>query len=145
MPPPDETGKPPLLGSRGGVPSDLMVGQNTSVSRVSDSLQLKLLRRFVEDETYLQRFVEAAVLEALQHGSALWWERRAEAFDDAAPRLSDFHGQATPDELRAAVIRCRETAEACRQHAQILADMDDGPNPAALGITATDLEAVWAA
>ena len=48
------------------------------------------------------------------------WERRAAAWEAARPRADDFNGRATRDELVDREIRCRDTAAACRAHAQVL-------------------------
>jgi hypothetical protein len=55
------------------------------------------------------------------------WERRAAAWEDARPRLGDYNGCATPDELVDRDIRCRQIAQACRSHAQVLRTADVVP------------------
>jgi hypothetical protein len=58
--------------------------------------------------------------DALTAADVQYWLRRAEAFEDAAPRAGDYCGQASREELRAAYQRCMDTARTCRAHAQLL-------------------------
>ncbi len=51
-----------------------------------------------------------------------YWLRRAEEFEAAAPRPSDFHGKATEEELDEAWLRCLNMAELCRLHGALLAE-----------------------
>lgn len=62
------------------------------------------------------RFVQDVLAEA----TAVYWLRRAKAFEDAAPRPGDFHGKAGADELRDRSRRCMAAAEACRHHAGLV-------------------------
>lgn len=65
---------------------------------------------------YRVRFLEQLLSEA----TAIYWTRRAATFDQARPRPGDYAGRATPADLAARDLRCRETAQACRHHAQLI-------------------------
>ena len=56
------------------------------------------------------------------------WERRARAFEAARPKPGDFIGRASAADLAAIDRRCRESAEACRNKAQILRWYGPGPD-----------------
>lgn len=65
---------------------------------------------------YAVRMLEDAITEAMP-----WhWTRRAEQLDNARPRLGDFHGQATREDLAERHARLTEQAAACRLHAEFL-------------------------
>lgn len=69
----------------------------------------------------LRFHLTARVLQdALTEATADYWERRAQQFEDAAPKLGEFHGNATRDELNEAWARCHATAAACRAHADLI-------------------------
>ena len=69
----------------------------------------------------LRFHLTARVLQdALTEATADYWERRAQQFEDAAPRLDEFHGNATRDELNEAWTRCHATAQACLSHADLI-------------------------
>lgn len=69
----------------------------------------------------LRLHLAARVLQdALSEATATYWLRRAQQFEDAAPRLDEYHGGATRDELNQRWIDCMATAEACRNHAQLI-------------------------
>ena len=79
----------------------------------------------------LEARVQARVAhEAWLDASRSFWLRRAEQLEAARPRRGDYHGQATPDDLRAAYDRLTAAAAACRARAtlcdgwaeQVLAD-----------------------
>ena len=59
------------------------------------------------------------VAEAVLSGEAATWERRAAMLDWARPRVGDFHGGATREELRARYDRLTEQARACRARAAL--------------------------
>lgn len=65
---------------------------------------------------YRVRFLEQLLSEA----TAVHWERRAQTFEQARPRPTDYVGRARPADLEALDQRCRETAQACRRHAQLI-------------------------
>jgi hypothetical protein len=60
--------------------------------------------------------------DCLTEATAQCWERRAQAFEYAAPRNGDFDGNASPEQLLDAYERCIAIAAACRAHAQLLRD-----------------------
>ena len=65
---------------------------------------------------YAVRMLEDAITEAMP-----WhWTHRAEQLDNARPRLGDFHGQATREDLAERYARLTEQAAACREHAELL-------------------------
>ena len=78
-------------------------------------------------DAYLLSFARRILADALSEAMPAVWLRRAEALEAAAPREGDYHGTATREELSARWTRCRETAEACRRHAALLAASDPDP------------------
>jgi hypothetical protein len=71
---------------------------------------------------FLARIIQDALTEALP----AYWRRRAQQFEDAAPTLEDFRGNATPDQLRERWRDCKTAAQACRNHAALLeSDLPD--------------------
>jgi DNA-binding GntR family transcriptional regulator len=69
---------------------------------------------------FLARILQDALTEALP----AYWRHRAQQLEDAAPKLGEFHGNATPEELRARWIET--AAQACRRHAELLqSDLPD--------------------
>jgi hypothetical protein len=86
----------------------LYIQLQDALTKVSVPLRLHLAARVIQD--------------ALTEPTAEYWLQRAEQFEDAAPRLNEFHGTATRDELNEAWTRCHATAAACRAHAQLLMD-----------------------
>ena len=69
---------------------------------------------------YLDHFRSRVLQDALTDATAAYWLRRAQAFDEAAPRPGDDTGGATPAELDERRQRCEATARACRAHAGLL-------------------------
>lgn len=65
---------------------------------------------------YRVRFLEQLLTEC----TATYWERRAATFDQARPRSDDYAGRARPADLAARDDRNRDTAQACRRHAQLI-------------------------
>ena len=59
------------------------------------------------------------IVDALLEAESAYWHRRAEAFEQAKPRLDDFHGQATHAELSAQWRAADATAQACRNRASL--------------------------
>src|SRR5829696_926446 len=76
----------------------------------------RLLQQIDLDEPVRRRAIQQTILEA----SAWWWRWRAEDFDRARPRRSDFNGNASPEALAAADERCRELTQACLNRATLL-------------------------
>jgi hypothetical protein len=70
----------------------------------------------------MQHFRARVLQDALTEATAEYWEHRARAFEDAAPRNGDYRGRATDDDLLGAYERCMATAKAGRSHAQLLRD-----------------------
>jgi hypothetical protein len=69
----------------------------------------------------LRFHLTARVLQdALTEATADYWEQRAQQFEDAAPRLGEFHGNATREALNEAWARCHATAAARLRHADLL-------------------------
>lgn len=69
--------------------------------------------------THLDHFQHRVVQDALNDASAYYWDRRADDFEAARPKPGDYPGKATLADLRAADVRCREAAEACRKRARV--------------------------
>jgi hypothetical protein len=68
----------------------------------------------------LDHFRARIIQDALTEATAQYWIHRAHQFQQAAPRLDEFHGTATRDELNEAWTRCHATAAACRAHADLI-------------------------
>jgi len=68
-------------------------------------------------------FVGRVVQDALTTASSAGWLRRAESFEQAAPRPGDYRGRASTRELEERHRRCLGTAAACRAHASVLTDL----------------------
>ena len=67
----------------------------------------------------LRFHLTARVLQdALTEATADYWERRAQQFEAAAPKLGEYHGNATRDQLNEAWLECMTIAQACRAKAQ---------------------------
>lgn len=64
------------------------------------------------------RFLEQLLTEA----TAAYWDRRAQTFEACRPSPADYPGRAGRAALRARDQRCREVAEACRHHAELIRD-----------------------
>ena len=77
---------------------------------------------------HIAHFQRRVLQDALTETLAAYWLRRAQAFEHAAPRLDEFHGKAAPDELNQQWLDCKATAQACRNHAQLIEDglLQDG-------------------
>ena len=72
--------------------------------------------------------VRARILQdALTEATAQYRIHRAYQFQQAAPRLDEYHGNATRDELNEAWKRCMDTMQACLSHAGLL--RGDYPEP----------------
>jgi hypothetical protein len=68
----------------------------------------------------LDHFRARILQDALTEATADYWEQRARDFEAAAPKLGEYHGGATRDELNEAWTRCHATSQACLQHADLL-------------------------
>jgi hypothetical protein len=74
----------------------------------------------------LDHFRARVLQDALTEARADQWLRRAQQFENAAPRKRDFRGNASDQELLDAYERCGAIAAACRAHAQLLRDKIPG-------------------
>lgn len=79
------------------------------------------------DADYVAHFQMRVLQDALTEATAACWEKRAQQFEDAAPRPGDFTGRATPLEIAARLRRCLATAAACRAHASLWAESKPEP------------------
>lgn len=61
-----------------------------------------------------------------------YWMKRAEDFENAKPRLGEFHGNATREQLRARWIWLDEVARACRARATVAPLEDIAPEAEAV-------------
>jgi hypothetical protein len=68
----------------------------------------------------IEQFKARLIQDCLTEATAQYWLHRAHQFQQAAPRLNEFHGTATRDELNEAWTRCHATAAACRAHAELI-------------------------
>jgi hypothetical protein len=68
----------------------------------------------------LDHFRARILQDALTEATAQYWVHRAHQFQHAAPRLGEFHGDATRDDLNEAWTRCHATSQACLQHAELI-------------------------
>lgn len=68
---------------------------------------------------HVEHFRHRVVQDALADATAIYWCRRAAAFEDAAPRPGDFTGRASREQLDAARERCLGAAAACRARASV--------------------------
>jgi hypothetical protein len=75
----------------------------------------------------LDHFRARILQDALTEATAQYWVHRAYQFHQAAPKLGEFHGDATRDELNEAWRRCHATTQACLSHADLL--RGDYPEP----------------
>jgi hypothetical protein len=75
----------------------------------------------------LDHFRARILQDALTEATAQYWVHRTHQFQQAAPRLDEYRGQATPEQLTDAWHRCMDTAQACLSHANLL--RGDYPEP----------------
>lgn len=68
-------------------------------------------------DAYITNFQARALHDAWLEATAIYWERRARAFEDARPRLGDFMGAAASHDHLERYERLTETAIACRSKA----------------------------
>ncbi len=80
------------------------------------------LRQTVERIDYAELLRRRAVQQAILDVQAWQWRRRADAFEHARPRIGDFTGRASAQQLAAADARCAATARACRAYADAIED-----------------------
>jgi hypothetical protein len=75
----------------------------------------------------IDHFRARILQDALTEATAQYWTHRAYQFQQAAPRLGEYHGNASREELNEAWTRCHATAAACRRHAELISG--DYPEP----------------
>ena len=68
----------------------------------------------------IDHFRARVLQDALTEATAQYWVHRAEQLEDAAPKLGEFHGHATRDELNQRWLDCMGAAQACRRHAELI-------------------------
>jgi hypothetical protein len=75
----------------------------------------------------LDHFRARILQDALTEATAQYWVHRAYQFQQAAPRLGEFHGNATRDELNQRWLDCMATSQACLNHAELI--RQESPEP----------------
>ncbi len=75
--------------------------------------------RLLDLAEYVDNFRRRVLADAIQEASAIYWERRAEAFEAARPTPNEFHGNETREELRGRWLRLTEIAAACHAKARV--------------------------
>lgn len=69
--------------------------------------------------TYLERFGERVLQDALAEALPVYWRGRAEAFRQALPREGDFHGQSTRRERARRKKRIEALIQECEKRAEV--------------------------
>ena len=69
----------------------------------------------------IDHFRARILQDALTEATAQYWIHRAHQFQQAAPRLGEFHGTATRDELNQRWLDCMATMQTCLNHADLIA------------------------
>lgn len=67
----------------------------------------------------VDHFVKRLLTDCLAEATRNYWLRRAADFENARPRLGEFHGTATRSELRQRWRELSDMADACRARAQV--------------------------
>lgn len=67
----------------------------------------------------LDHFAMRLLTDAIGEATRAYWLKRAADFENARPRIGDFHGQATPAQLRERWHKLTAVANACRARAQV--------------------------
>jgi hypothetical protein len=75
----------------------------------------------------IDHFRARILQDALTEATAQYWVHRAYQFQQAAPRLGEFHGNATRDELNQRWLDCMATSQACLNHAELI--RQESPEP----------------
>ena len=65
------------------------------------------------------------VADALLQAEPGYWRRRADEFEAARPRPGDYTGRLSPERIQAIDERLAAKAQACRNHATLLASHHD--------------------
>ncbi|GAB3267347.1 hypothetical protein GCM10027425_33880 [Alteromonas gracilis] len=79
----------------------------------------------------LDRFAIDLLADSLAGGERIYWERRAEQFEQARPRVGDYPGRTTLEERRQHYRDLTEVAKACRARATISTDLEQRRTEAA--------------
>lgn len=74
---------------------------------------------------YVDHFRCRLLQDALNEATAVYWLRRAAAFEAALPRVGDYTGRADCDEVAARALRLAAIAAACRNRAAVSLLVDD--------------------
>jgi len=82
----------------------------------------------------IDHFRERVLQDALTEATAQYWVHRAHQFQQAAPRLGEYHGQATREQLRERWIECMATSQACLSHADLI--RNESPEPISAEVAA---------
>ena len=77
----------------------------------------------IDIDHFRGRILQDAITEA----TAQHWVHRAHQFQQAAPKLGEYHGQATRDELNQRWLECMATSQACLDHAELI--RQESPEP----------------
>jgi hypothetical protein len=75
----------------------------------------------------LDHFRARILQDALTEATAQYWVHRAYQFQQAAPRIDEYHGQAEREQLRERWIECMATSQACLNHADLI--RNESPEP----------------
>lgn len=67
----------------------------------------------------LDHFAMRLLTDCLNEATQSYWAKRAEVFLKARPRVGDFHGRATREQLRAQWIELTAIADACAARASV--------------------------
>ena len=68
----------------------------------------------------IEHFQARVLQDALTEATAQYWVHRAHQFQQAAPRLDEYRGQATSEQLTERWIECMATMQACLNHADLI-------------------------
>ncbi len=68
----------------------------------------------------LDHFRARVLQDALTEATAQYWLHRAHQFQQAAPRLDEYRGHATREQLRERWIECMAASQACLRHADLI-------------------------
>lgn len=90
---------------------------------------------------HVDHFRYRVLQDALNEATRSYWLRRAETFEQAKPRLGEFHGQATKAELSARWRSLDEMAKACRNRAALALIQDEYPDDVRAALRETEQEA----
>jgi hypothetical protein len=83
----------------------------------------------------LDHFRARVLQDALTEATAQYWVHRAHQFQQAAPRLDEYRGQATSEQLRERWIECMATSQACLNHADLIHN-ESPPEPISAEVAA---------